>query len=81
MSKKYKVIDNDSYEYFGLKVGDIVTKIEGSTNNDLYELPKHLHGKGHTAAIQNGHLNLQEPNYFYLARHRLKRIKGVKKHG
>jgi hypothetical protein len=41
----------------GLKVGDIVTLVDNdiSVGNDVYtfELPKHLHGRGHNAYIYN----------------------------
>jgi hypothetical protein len=76
MSKKYRVINNGIYEKFGLKVGDIVTKIEGSFQDKLYELPKHLHGKGHTAYMFDKHLNLQERNYIYMEEYDLEEIKG-----
>lgn len=88
MSKKYKVINNYSWEDFGLGVGDIVTKVEASKNDDLvdtitiavkgsnyddlYELPKHLHGRGHTGYT---HLNLKEPNYLFIDRDDLEEIK------
>lgn len=75
MSKKYRVANNYIYEEFGLKVGDIVTKIEGSVEDDLYELPKHLHGKGHNADVHDNHLKLQERNYIYISKKYLEEIK------
>lgn len=76
MSKKYRVVTTNEYYdcLLGLKVGDIVTKIEGS-NNDLYELPKHLRGRGHSANILDGHLNLKKPNYAYIPEDYLEEIK------
>lgn len=62
MSKKYRVTINDGYEDFGLNIGDIVTKVENSIEDDLYELPEYLHGQGYTVE----HLNLQEHNYIYI---------------
>lgn len=81
MSKKYRVKNSDwyrydyLYSYYRLKEGDIVTKIEGSVEDDLYELPKHLHGKGHKGDLYDKHLNLQEHNYVYIAKTRLEEIK------
>ena len=88
MSKKYRVVNNDLYEDLGLKVGDIVTKVEasvnedlidaiiiavkGANNDDMYELPKHLHGQGH---FGYPHLKLKEPNYLYMDRDDLEEIK------
>lgn len=66
MSKKYRVTKNGIYDAYGLKVGDVVTKVDGSVQDNLYELPKHLHGKGHTAGLYDEHLNLQEHNYIYI---------------
>lgn len=78
--KKYRVTKKyNIYESDGLKVGDIVTKVDGSVDDDLYELPKHLHGKGHTADVYNEHLNLKEPNYIYIQKSYLEEIKENKK--
>ena len=75
MGKKYIVIESRGYDRRGLKVGDIVTKVEGSTNGSLYELPKHLHGKGYNAIVYDEHLNLKEDNYFYIPEDYLEEIK------
>lgn len=68
MSKKYRVKNNYICGEFGLKAGDVVTKIEGSVKDNLYELPKHLHGNGHTASLYDEHLKLQERNYIYISK-------------
>lgn len=73
MLKKYRVKNNPLNRCFGLKSGDIVTKIEGSTHDNLYELPKHLHGNGHNADIHDKHLNLKD-NYIYLSEDDLEEI-------
>lgn len=75
MSKKYRVTNNRIYESYGLKINDIVTKVEVSTEDNLYELPKHLHGRGHTASVYDKHLNLQERNYIYIDIDHLEEIK------
>lgn len=77
MSKQYRVTNSDVYENYKLKVGDIVTKIEGPTdsNFDLYELPEHLHGRGHNASLYDGRLELKEPNYLYIYPDDLEEIK------
>lgn len=72
--KKFKVI-HDLTGGFGLKIGDVVTLVEGSTDNDLYELPKRLHGKGHKGRSYDRHLDLKENNYLYLSAFDLKEIK------
>lgn len=64
--RKFKVVHDLTKEY-GLKIGDIVTLVEGSIDNDLYELPKHLHGTGHHGQIYDVHLHLKENNYVYLS--------------
>lgn len=71
MSKKYRVTDNYDYAFIGLKVGDIVTKVDDTEEDDLYELPKNLHGKGHK------YWHLQERNYFYISRYDLEEIKEI----
>ena len=72
--RKFKVINNLTSTY-GLKIGDIVTLVEGSVENDLYELPEHLHGKGHKADMYDPHLNLKDNNYMYLSELDLEEIK------
>lgn len=74
--RKFKVI-HDLSDIFGvkLKIGDIVTLVEGSVENDLYELPERLHGKGHDGSMYDPHLNLQERNYLYLSTFDLQEIK------
>ena len=72
--RKFKVINNLTSTY-GLKIGDVVTLVEGSVENDLYELPKYLHGKGHKADMYDLHLNLKENNYIYLSELDLEEIK------
>lgn len=64
--RKFKVINNLTGTH-GLKIGDVVTLVEGSVENDLYELPKKLHGKGHDGSLYDPHLNLKENNYMYLS--------------
>lgn len=71
--RKFKVI-HDLTDGFGLKIGDIVTLVEGSTDDDLYELPEHLHGKGHNGGKYDQHLNLKECNYLYLSAFDLQEI-------
>ena len=72
--RKFKVI-HDLTDNFGLKIGDIVTLVEGSVDNDLYELPEHLHGKGHDGSMYDPHLNLKGYNYLYLSAFDLQEIK------
>lgn len=72
--RKFKVI-HDLTDNFGLEIGDIVTLVEGSTDNDLYELPEHLHGKGHKGRMYDQYLNLKENNYLYLSAFDLVEIK------
>ena len=72
--RKFKVI-HDLTNTYGLKIGDVVTLVEGSSENDLYELPKHLHGTGHKADMYDLHLNLKENNYMYLNELDLEEIK------
>ena len=72
--RKFKVINNLTSTY-GLKIGDVVTLVEGSVENDLYELPKRLYGKGHKADMYDLHLNLKENNYMYLSEFDLEEIK------
>ena len=74
--RKFKVI-HDLSDIFGvkLKIGDIVTLVEGSVDNDLYELPEHLHGKGHDGSVYDPHLNLKAYNYLYLSAFDLVEIK------
>lgn len=80
MSKKYRVIDDDSLvvKEFGLSIGDIVTKVDGSYNDDLYELPKRLYGRGHNAKENNPHLNLKAENYIYINKYSLEKMKWKK---
>ena len=72
--RKFKVINNLTSIY-GLKIGDVVTLVDGSVENDLYELPERLHGKGHKADMYDLHLNLKENNYIYLSAFDLVEIK------
>lgn len=72
--RKFKVI-NVSSNYYGLKIGDVVTLVEGSSEGDLYELPPRLHGKGHMASKYDPHLNLKEPNYVYIISPDLEEVK------
>ena len=76
--KRFKVINNSMMFNFGLKIGDIVTLVEGSDDNDLYELPPRLHGEGHNGEIFNQHLNLKENNYIYIKISNLKEIKLIR---
>lgn len=72
--RKFKVI-HDLTDSYGLKIGDVVTLVEGSIDNDLYELPVYLHGKGHTGWLYDRHLHLKERNYAYLSAFDLVEIK------
>ena len=72
--RKFKVI-RDLTDTHGLKIGDVVTLVEGSVDNDLYELPKKLHGKGHKGDRYDTHLNLKENNYIYVSAFDLVEIK------
>lgn len=75
--RKFKVI-HDLTDVYGLKIGDIVTLVEGSVEGDLYELPKHLHGTGHRGDIYDEHLHLKENNYIYLNVFNLQEINNTK---
>ena len=66
MSKQYRVNTKLIHDAFELNEDDVVTLVEGSKEDDLYELPKHLHGKGHKGKIFDEHLNLKESNYTYI---------------
>ena len=76
--KRFKVIDNSMMFSFGLEIGDIVTLVEGSNGNNLYELPPRLHGEGHNGEVFNQHLNLKENNYMCIAKSNLKEIKLIR---
>ena len=74
MKRRFKVI-RDIPDGMGLKVGDIVTLVEGSSNDALYELPERLHGNGHAGWMYDSHLDLKEYNYLYIDRNNLELIK------
>lgn len=72
--KKYIVVNSEGYEDFDLKVGDIVTKVDDS-DNDLYELPERLHGRGHSAPLSDRRSKIKGCNYLYIYVDDIKEIK------
>lgn len=67
--EKYIVINEKGYEMCEIRNGDVVTKVENSYADDLYELPSYLHGKGHNAGYTQ-----KDNNYIYLSKNDIEKI-------